>query len=145
MQNPGGDETSTLSAGSQEVRVTIRMPALLTFSVGTTSKTPGLWRLVSHKGALKWERGSDLGLLALVPNNKAALGSTVSETAAFSASSESNARGESKLQLTAAGRKLERPPAAFPRISGAAFWLLCSSLSEESGRGSHWSSCRRGE
>jgi hypothetical protein len=47
------------------------------------------------------------------------------------------------LQLSAAGRKLERSPAAFPRISGAAFWLMCSSLSEESGRGAHWSSCRR--
>jgi len=40
-QNPGGDETSTNSAGSQNSCVTIWMPNLLTFSVGTISKTPG--------------------------------------------------------------------------------------------------------
>src|SRR5437667_8400765 len=59
-QNPGGDETSTSSAGFQNSRVTIWMPFLLIFSVGTTSKTPGLRRLVNHRSVFRWARGSDL-------------------------------------------------------------------------------------
>ncbi len=62
-QNPGGDETSTLSARSQKVCVTIRIPARLTFSVGTTANIPGLWRLVSHRGRLDGRAAPTVGSL----------------------------------------------------------------------------------
>src|SRR5713101_4705724 len=63
-QSPGGEETSTTSPGSQNLCVTIWTPSLLTFSVGTISKTPGLWRLVIHRSSFRVARGSDLGILA---------------------------------------------------------------------------------
>src|SRR5207247_10570940 len=62
-QNPGGDESSTISAGSQNSCVTIFMPDLLTFSTGTTSKTPGLFRLVNPRYELSQSGAQTLAML----------------------------------------------------------------------------------
>jgi hypothetical protein len=108
-QNPGGHETSTSSAGSQNSRVTIWMPNLLTFSVGTTSKTPGFLRLVTHKGALRRARASDLPILRGVSNNSPAtdehseyspLGSSAATCVMCSSPSKKSAMFPRQMNLT---------------------------------------------
>jgi len=75
----------------QSFCVTILIPCLLTFFTGASSRTPGFRRLVSHRGALKWVRASDLRFLhsSARANKTAAMGIDSFRNAVFSARSES--------------------------------------------------------
>src|SRR5947209_10004335 len=80
--------------------------------------------LVSQRTASNWVRGSDLGILPPASDSQAAVESTVSETAAFSA------WGESKSKLSETGGKGERSPTTSPGSSCAAIWDKGSSPCE---------------
>src|SRR5258708_18478453 len=132
-KNPGGDETSTNSEGSQNLCAMLWIPKLLTFSVETISNTPGFRRLVSHRGALRCARVCDLRFLRRGPNNTAATLSAATEDAAFFA------RNESSVQFGVAAGNGERPsrelsPTRSSGSSSAIFCVMCSSPSEKSGK-----------
>ncbi len=131
-KNPGGDETSTNSEGSQNLCAMVWIPKLLTFSVETISNTPGFRRLVSHRGALRCARASDLRFLRRGPNNTAATLSAATEDAAFFA------RNESSVQFGVAAGNGERPsrelsPTRSSGSSTAVFGVMCSSPTEKFG------------